>query len=67
MKTWVIIELTGTGRRTFVESYSNTAGAPRPTFVPGNAKQFSDEAEAHGWAKQYLPGYNYTLVNYPEL
>jgi hypothetical protein len=48
---YFVIELMGWGRRTFVESYSNTAGAPRTTFVQGQAKPFDSEAEAHGWAK----------------
>lgn len=57
-----IIKLTGTGRRAFVESYSNKLASPRTTFVQGQAKPFLDKAEAEGWAKQYLPGYNWIVI-----
>lgn len=57
-----IIELLGTGRRAFVESFSNTYASPRTTFSEGQAKPFSSPEEADGWAKQYLPGYSYTVI-----
>lgn len=57
-----IIELLDTGRRAFVESFSNTNASPRTTFSAGQAKPFSSSEEAEGWAKQYLPGYSYTVI-----
>lgn len=59
-----IIELLNTGRRTFVESFSNTNAGPRTTFSEGQAKPFSSREEAEGWARHYLPGYSYTVVFY---
>jgi hypothetical protein len=57
-----IIELLGTGRRTFVESYSNTRACPRTTSAAGQAKPFSTEKEARDWADSYLPGYKIQIV-----
>lgn len=61
---WWIIQLLGTGRVQFVESFSNRRAAPRIAFAPGQAKSFSCKEDAEGWAKNYLPGYNYTVVKY---
>lgn len=57
-----IIELLNTGRRTFVESFSNTNAGPRTTFSAGQAKPFSSRDEAEVWARHYLPGYSYEVV-----
>jgi hypothetical protein len=57
-----IIELVGTGRRSFVEGYSNTLASPRSTFTEGQALPFGSEAEANNWAKAYLPGYNIKVI-----
>jgi hypothetical protein len=59
-----IIELLNTGRRTFVESFSNAHAVPRATFSEGQAKPFSSREEAEGWAKHYLPAYSYTVVSH---
>lgn len=57
-----IIESLNTGRRTFVESFSNTHAGPRTTFSEGQAKPFSSREEADGWARHYLPGYSYSVL-----
>jgi hypothetical protein len=57
-----IIELLNNGRRTFVESFSNTHAVPRTTFSEGQAKPFSSREEAEGWASHYMPGYSYSVV-----
>ena len=57
-----IIELLGTGRRTFVESFSNTTACPRTTFVDGQAKPFSTEQEAKDWALAYLPAHKWQVI-----
>ena len=56
------IELLGTGRRAFVESYSNKHACPRTTFIQGQAKPFSSKEEADKWAQTYLPGYKWQVV-----
>lgn len=58
----VLIELLGTGRRAFVESYSNQQAYPRTTFVQRQAKPFSSKEEADKWARAYLPGYKWQVV-----
>jgi hypothetical protein len=57
-----IIELLGTGRRLFVQGYSNTLASPQQTGEKAKAKQFASEAEANKWAKAYLPAYKFTVI-----